>query len=93
MTVKELMELLETCDPDAEVRLGTQESYPFQNSVAGVIDGDLILNSVDAFDPDGDPALRDTLNDFDGPVDASTVWILEGRQLGYFTKDAWNAVR
>lgn len=36
MTVARLMEILETCDPEAEVRLAQQPSWPFEYSVGDV---------------------------------------------------------
>lgn len=74
MTVGELIELLSEYDEDAPVRLMTQPSYPLQYGVAGVVDAGSL----------NDPA------DFDGPVAPETVYILEGSQLGYGSRDAWN---
>ena len=36
MTVTELIGLLEECDPDATVRIMSQESWPFENAVRGI---------------------------------------------------------
>jgi hypothetical protein len=41
MTVQELLDVLNDCDPDAEVRLGVQPSYPLRHAVAGVASADL----------------------------------------------------
>lgn len=38
MTVAELLERLEDVDPDAEVRLAIQPSYPFQHEIADVVE-------------------------------------------------------
>jgi len=35
MTVAELMNRLENCDPDATVRITMQESWPLENSILG----------------------------------------------------------
>jgi hypothetical protein len=45
MTVAELIELLEDCDPEAEVRLATQPHYPLAYHLAGiaVIDPDEVV--------------------------------------------------
>lgn len=98
MKVNELREILDSCNPDAEVRLGTQPGYPFQWNVAGVIDGNLIAEYAldDAVPTEDEQDVADALNvtaDFNGPVDPDTVYILEGTQLGYFTGRAWEAVR
>ena len=37
MTVSELRELLEGCDPEAEVRIMSQESWPFENDIPVVV--------------------------------------------------------
>ncbi|MEO6044372.1 MAG: hypothetical protein ABIQ47_10680 [Tepidiformaceae bacterium] len=36
ITVQELIERLQECDPDAEVRIVSQESWPFENAISGV---------------------------------------------------------
>lgn len=41
MTVMELMEYLEDCDENAEVRLAIQPNYPFQHDVKTVIECDV----------------------------------------------------
>ena len=38
MTAAELIELLEGVDPDTEVRLAEQPSWPFEYSVSGVVE-------------------------------------------------------
>lgn len=40
MTVQELLELLEDADPNAEVRLATQPSWPLAFELAGVAEPD-----------------------------------------------------
>lgn len=91
MTVKELLDILADADPDAEVRIGSQQSYPFQNAVAGVVSADEIaladaiadgVDNIDNVPP---------IEDFDGPVKPWTVYILEGSQRGYLSKNAWDA--
>lgn len=96
MTVKELIDLLETYDPTAEVRLGTQESYPFQNSLVGVVSADEINAGAEPeeYDDEDPTAVEDhRVGDFDGIVDGPTVFLLEGRQLGYFNREAWDRAR
>jgi hypothetical protein len=78
-----LSELIETLQEiyenkgDAEVRLATQENWPFENRIQNVVDG----AEIGAEEPDEEDA--------DGAY-ADYVYIVEGRQLGYFTKAAWN---
>lgn len=77
-TVRELIERLEECatrvGDDKEVRLMTQQSWPFQCSIVGVTTSSDMINE--------EPSDLD-----DKPV---AVFIVEGRQLGYGTKRAWD---
>jgi hypothetical protein len=89
MTLNELIERLEDLRSelggDVEVRLMTQQNYPFENELAGATclrdihereevesDDD---DNPEQFDPEGDPE--------------EVVYLLEGRQLGYGTTTAW----
>jgi hypothetical protein len=77
-----LIERLETCLDelgDVEVRLMTQANYPFENTIAGVTTGAEINEDADD-DPDAD---SDEVSNDD------VVYIVEGQQLGYGTKRAW----
>lgn len=70
MTVAELMEILESADPEAEVRLAMQPSYPLQHRVRGVVTrDDLESEAVEEED-------FDEMEKFDG-----IVWIVEGGQV------------
>lgn len=79
MTVDELIERLEEARDqiggDAEVRLMTQQNYPFENAVYGVTTGQAINEAYD--------------NDNEGMAD-NVIYICEGKQLGYGTRRAWN---
>lgn len=89
MTIDELIERLEQMRDelggDTEVRLMTQQNYPFENELAGATclrdirerdeeDGDG-EDDPEVFEAEGDPA--------------EVVYLLEGRQLGYGTQTAW----
>ncbi len=83
ITIDELIARLEECRDelggDAEVRLMTQSNWPFENDIVGVTTSGEIREEEDdeeGFDPQGD-------------VDEA-VYIVEGNQLGYGTKAAWN---
>jgi len=114
MTIRELIDLLEMEDPDAEVRLMTQPSWPFEWSIEHrlyspssengdggcdecgglvvMVDGEHHhLNRPD--DEDHEPNTDSWLGTFQphGDPEAGAVYLCEGRQLGYGTKDAWNA--
>jgi len=85
MTVSELMNLLEDCDPDAEVLILNQPSYPFENSIMGVTVRSEISGEDDEDEDDEAPSSRE---DGTRPND---VFILEGQQLRYGSRDAWAA--
>ena len=84
MTLNELIERLEECrdefNGDVEVRLMTQANWPFENTIHGVTTGKAINDEDGEEDPDDD-------GDVD---DDDVVYIVEGSQLGYGTKRAWN---
>ena len=83
MTIDELMERLEEyreeLGGDTEVRLMTQQNWPFENMVAGLASGAEINEREDGDDEDVD--------------DDRVVFIVEGQQLGYGSKRAWNVAR
>ena len=98
MTVSELMELLEGCDPDAEVRIMSQEGWPFECRVAGVAVreafGDEECECDHRFvDPheEGCPALGEP--EYPEATAANDVFIVEGSQERYGSKRAWEACR
>ena len=83
MTINELIERLEeyrdAIGGDAEVQLMTQQNWPFENTIFGLVSAEEINDACDEDDP----------ND-DGDVDTErVVYICEGQQLGYGTKRAW----
>ena len=80
MTVRELKTLLDQFEDNQEVRLMTQPSWPFENAIDDVVDGsDLVEDEQDVEDIE-DP----TAGQYDG-----IVYITEGDQLGYGSRDAW----
>ena len=79
MTVRELIELLEDQDQDATVLIMSQPSWPFEHEVRGVA----ARADFAEVDPDGDPADRRRPED---------VFLVEGGQLRYGDKAAWDAV-
>lgn len=84
MTVRELISELEQYDGEAQVRLMIQQSWPFQNSV------NCVVSLEDVTEPDyGEDEDCEAPHDFYGPVPAGTVYIVEGSQLGYGYKSAW----
>ena len=79
MTLNELIERLEEYrdlhGEDCEVRLMTQQNWPFENAIIGLVSGAEINDTDDEDDEDVD-------------TDA-VVYIVEGTQLKYGSKRAW----
>ena len=84
MTVSELMNLLEDCDPDAEVLFMSQPNYPFENSIMGVA----VRSEISGEDDDDEDEAPPSPEDGTRPND---VFLLEGQQLRYGSRDAWAA--
>ena len=81
MTVAQLIALLEECDPDAEVRIMSQEDWPFENGILGVNVRENFAGDCDEDDCEVDDELL--------PND---VFIVEGEQERYGSKAAWRNV-
>lgn len=82
--VDKLQDFIDAYGPDKEVRIAEQPSYPFEYSIRGCTDSmELGFEEEDlaAFEEDGIIP--------DGPE--KVFYIVEGSQLGYFRKDAWDA--
>lgn len=90
MKVAELIEMLQECDPDANVLLMTQRGYPFEWSINGLAVRE-DFDSADEPDEDGDENYG---TNFESMMKlGNDVFLLEGRQLCYGDKDAWNNPR
>ena len=85
MKVKDLIELLEDMDPEANVLIASQPNWPFEHSVAGVA----VREELGDDDDDGDEAERPYADGCHG----NDVFIVEGPQLRYGSKAAWDAAR
>ncbi|TWU39339.1 hypothetical protein [Novipirellula artificiosorum] len=89
MTLETLINLLaeyaEEHGGDAEVRLMTQENWPFENRIAGVTSG-AEMNEASEDDP------SEYFDDQDVADDAM-VYIVEGGQICYGSKRAWETAR
>ena len=88
MTLSDLIERLEELrselGDDVEVRLMTQQNYPFENVLAGATCLRDIREREEAESDDENPERFDAEGD-----PAEVVYLLEGRQLGYGTQTAW----
>jgi hypothetical protein len=90
MKVKELIDILEEQDPDAEVLIMSQQSWPFENGVYGVT----VRSEMDGEDDndDGDENNEDATDATEARDGRATndVFIVEGSQLRYGSKAAWD---
>lgn len=81
MTIRDLIARLEDyrddLGADAEVRLMTQENWPFENEIVGLVSGEEINDCEDSEDEDVD--------------EDAVIFIVEGRQRCYGSKRAWEA--
>lgn len=77
--ISRLEEYRETYGDHLEVRLMTQENWPFENKITGVTSSNEI-NTVDDEDDEDDDS-----------NEKAVIYIVEGNQLGYGNKDAWKA--
>ena len=84
MTINELIERLEEYRSElgggTEIRLMTQQNWPFENRIVGLASTEEIAMAEDEPD-DCDPD--------DG--DDEFVYIVEGKQIRYGNKTAWDA--
>ena len=81
MTQNEMIERLgeyrDLHGEDCEVRLMTQQNWPFENAITGLVSGAEINESNE----DDDACVEDD----------AVVYIVEGTQLKYGSKRAWDA--
>jgi len=78
MTVKQLIRQLEDFNPDSEVRLAIQPSWPFEHSI-----GNVVSVSLTDEDADDDEEVPDYAN-----TGEEIVYIGEGYQVGYLPGQA-----
>ena len=98
MTVSELINRLAECDPEAEVRIMMQESWPFECEIDGVAVREAFGEEacdcdhrIDAPHEEGCPAEDE--EDYGEGLKGNDVFIVEGRQERYGSKEAWLAAR
>jgi hypothetical protein len=92
MKVKTLIEILQECDPDADVYIMGQESWPFENAIHGVA---VREDFVDYAESDEEPASAsgDRWAARETNLPSNDVFIVEGNQTRYGSKEAWAAAR
>jgi len=77
MTVRELMERLDEFDPDSEVRIASQPSWPFEYSISEVVP---VIEDELVDEEDAEEAIKE-IPDF--PKKDDIIYLVEGNQLGY----------
>ena len=100
MTVNELIELLQACDGQAEVRIMSQEGWPFENAIAGLaVREDFAGEECDCDHHITEPhdagcsAAAGEDGEYEDGLAANDVFIVEGEQERYGSKDAWAVTR
>jgi hypothetical protein len=86
MTIGELMERLQELayqfGDGIEVRIASQPSWPFEYDIKGMVSKNELFQNGEDYTADGKRSDK---------IGEDVVWIVEGNQMGYFTKDAWDA--
>lgn len=85
MKVHELIEILQEMDPDADVYLGVQPNYPFENRIAGLAQRGDWTEDDETEEPWTD---HDRWGASDGQLPNNDVLILDGGQVHYGAKAA-----
>ena len=91
MTVRDLIDALEEhaefapAGDDTEVRIMGQESWPFENCIHGTCARSDIGREDGEHEDDREQLLE--------PGETEAIFIVEGRQLCYGSKAAWDAAR
>jgi hypothetical protein len=81
MKVRELIDILEELDPEANVLLMSQRHWPFENAIYGVT----TRAEIDSERRQDDESVT---SEDENPTD---VFIVEGDQLRYGNQSAWEA--
>lgn len=91
MTVAELISFLEEQEPTAQVLFAGQPSYPFEYSIRGVTTRGDVRKMESDEDPD-DVLLEEDEDRYNEGIKFSDVILVEGSQLRYGDRAAWDAV-
>ena len=94
MKVGDLIELLEGMDPDADVYIMAQPSWPFEHGLSGVCQRS-DFTEADECDEEDEmeeaPRGRDRWSTSESQLPGNDVFLIEGSQLRYGNKNAWDA--
>ena len=94
MKVRELIEILEELDPEASVYIMSQSSWPFEVAIHGVTVREEFTERDEDDDEDGEATPASHYDRWSAPAESlpmNDVFIVEGRQLRYGSKDAWDS--
>ena len=96
MTVNELMGYLEELDGEAEVRILSQENWPFECSIRGVVTREQVTAECECDRRFDEPHVEecDSFGDeeYAAGLQANDVFIVEGQQERYGDKRAWQLI-
>lgn len=97
MTVNELIGYLQECDCEAEVRIMSQEGWPFENAIRGVVTRDQLGDDDCDCDrkigePHDEECMASDEAKYEDGLQANDVFIIEGAQERYGSKTAWELV-
>ena len=98
MKVSDLIELLEGMDPNADVFIMTQPSWPFEHGLSGVCQRSDFTEPDECDEDDQEvaeledaPRGRDRWSASESQLPGNDVFLVEGSQLRYGNKNAWDA--
>jgi hypothetical protein len=98
MKVSDLISLLEECDPEAEVRLMTQQNYPFEHRVLGIAtraemdDSDICECNRRPGRPHDELCAAFEEEEYGDGLAGNDVFIVEGGQERHGNESAWAVV-
>jgi len=94
MKVRELIEILEELDPEASVYIMSQQNWPFEVAIHGVTVREEFTETDDEDEDAEDEPTRTEGDLWSAQPEAlprNDVFIVEGSQLRYGSKEAWDA--
>ncbi len=98
MNVRDLIERLEDEDPNAEVRMMCQQQWPFEYSIYGICSSSQLVEEDESEEEDEEELPHDHMLVDRHPGTGITekpkcVFLVEGSQLSYGNKNAWEVAR
>ena len=94
MKVRELIEILEELDAEASVYIMSQQNWPFEVAIHGVTVREEFTETDDEDEDAEDEPTRNEGDRWSAQPEAlprNDVFIVEGSQLRYGSKEAWDA--